>query len=192
MTNMPPDPTNPRLLIEEISRLRATVARLEGRIEELDGLAHQDTLVPLMNRRGFVRQLEKMVDRADRYGDNGAMLFVDVDDLKLLNDTFGHQAGDAALCHLAELLRTGVRQSDCVARFGGDEFAILLEHANQQVAEDTALRLANRIASDSFTHDGVTIPLSAAIGFSLILPGDEAQTVINRADQAMYQEKVAA
>ncbi len=192
MTDMSLQSSDPTLLIEEISRLRATVARLEQRIEDLDQLAHNDALVPLLNRRGFVRQLEKLIDRATRYGDTGAMLFIDVDGLKLLNDSFGHHAGDAALCHVAELLRTDVRQSDCVARFGGDEFAVLLERTDEQQAEDTAQRLAERIAGGQFVHDGVVIPLSAAIGIAMIHPGDEAEAVIIRADQAMYEVKVAA
>lgn len=192
MTDMSLPCSDPALLIEEISRLRATVARLEQRIEDLDQLAHNDALVPLLNRRGFVRQLEKMIDRATRYGDTGAMLFIDVDGLKLLNDSFGHHAGDAALCHVAELLRSDVRQSDCVARFGGDEFAVLLERTDQQQAEDTAQRLAERIAGGHFAHGGVVIPLSAAIGIAMIHPGDEAEAVIIRADQAMYEVKVAA
>lgn len=192
MTDMPLDCSDPSLLVEEISRLRATVARLEQRIEDLDQLAHHDALVPLLNRRGFVRQLERLVDRATRYGDTGAMLFIDVDGLKMVNDSFGHHAGDAALCHVAELLRGDVRQSDCVARFGGDEFAVLLERTDEQEALDTAQRLADRIAGGQFTYHGVIIPLSAAIGIAMIGPGDEAEGVIIRADQAMYEEKVAA
>lgn len=189
---MPLDCSDPRELIEEISRLRATVARLEHRIVELDQLAHSDALVPLLNRRGFVRQLEKLIDRAARYGDTGAMLFVDVDGLKMVNDSFGHHAGDAALCHFAELLRSDVRQSDCVARFGGDEFAVLLERTDESQAQETAHRLAERLADGQFIHDGVTIPLSAAIGIAMIRPGDDAEAVIIRADQAMYEVKVAA
>ena len=192
MTDMPLDCSDPKLLVEEISKLRATVARLEQRIEDLDRLAHHDALVPLLNRRGFVRQLEKLIDRAARYGDTGAMLFIDVDGLKMVNDSFGHHAGDAALCHVAQLLRGDVRQSDCVARFGGDEFAVLLERTDEQEAQDTADRLADRIAGGQFVHEGVTIPLSAAIGIAMIHPGDEAEGVIIRADQSMYEEKVAA
>ena len=192
MTDMPLISTEPRLLVEEISRLRGVVARLEQQIEDLDRLAHHDALVPLLNRRGFVRQLEKLIDRAARYGDTGAMLFVDVDGLKMLNDSFGHHAGDAALCHVAELLRSDVRQSDCVARFGGDEFAVLLERTDEHQAEDTARRLAERIAGERFVHGGVVLPLSAAIGIAMIHPGDEAEAVIIRADQAMYEVKVAA
>lgn len=179
-------------LVEEIGRLRGEVARLEGRIEDLDRLAHHDSLVPLLNRRGFTRQLEKLIDRTNRYGDGGAMLFIDVDGLKMLNDSFGHHAGDAALVHLATLLRGAVRQSDCVARFGGDEFAVLLERTDPAQAGETARRLADLIADTEFRCDGQSIPLSAAIGIAMIEHGDCAQAVLIRADRAMYEDKAAA
>lgn len=181
-----------RTLVDEIVRLRAEVARLETRIEHLDLLAHHDSLVPLPNRRGFLRELDRMIDRADRYGDKSAVLFVDVDGLKALNDCFGHHAGDAALIHVGRLLASGVRQSDCVARFGGDEFAILLEHADADQAGETAARLVDLIAGSDFHHDGKAIPLSTAIGIALIEPGDRPETVLNRADRAMYEVKAAA
>jgi len=179
-------------LVAEISRLRAEVARLEQRIEDLDQLAHRDALVPLLNRRGFTRLLEKLIDRTNRYGDGGAMLFLDIDGLKMVNDTFGHHAGDAALIHLAELLRGDVRTSDSVARFGGDEFAILLERADYAQARETATRLADLIAGSEFRCDGQVIPLSAAIGIAMIEHGDCAQAVLIRADRAMYEDKAAA
>jgi len=183
---------DPKSLLKEISRLRGEVAQLQERIEDLDRLAHHDSLVPLLNRRGFVRQLEKLIDRTDRYGDGGAMLFIDVDGLKMVNDSFGHHAGDAALVHLAKLLIGGVRQSDCVARFGGDEFAVLLERTDPDQAIDTAARLVDLIAGSEFRSDGHVIPLSAAIGVAMIEPGDGADQVVMRADRAMYEEKAAA
>src|SRR5207248_2997139 len=130
--------------LAEISRLRGMVARLEQRIAELDRLAHNDPLVPLPNRRGFVRELERLLARIARYDEPCAMLFVDLDDLKQLNDRHGHCAGDAALIHVAQLLVEGVRQSDTVARIGGDEYAILLERADAAEAAETATRLSER------------------------------------------------
>src|SRR5947209_18528410 len=99
-------------LIEEISLLRGKVARLQERVEQLDQLAHQDSLINLPNRRGFMRELERLIGRVDRYGINAAMLFVDLDGLKIINDTFGHRAGDEALIQVANLLASGVRHSD--------------------------------------------------------------------------------
>jgi len=80
-------------LVEEISMLRGKVAQLQERVDQLDQLAHQDSLIDLPNRRGFMRALERLIDRVQRYGECGAMLFVDLDGLKLINDSFGHQAG---------------------------------------------------------------------------------------------------
>ena len=184
-----PQDEDPHLLI---GRLRADVARLEQRIEDLDRLAHHDSLVPLPNRRGFVRQLERMIARVDRYGDDAALLFIDVDGLKSVNDSFGHHAGDAALIHVAQVLVDEVRKSDVVARFGGDEFTVLLERADSAQAFDTALRLTNAIAGARFVHEGQVIPLSAAIGVTSIVAGDKADAVLTRADRAMYEEKAAA
>jgi diguanylate cyclase (GGDEF)-like protein len=179
-------------LIEEVSRLRAQVAQLEARVEQLDQLAHQDSLICMPNRRGFMRALERFVDRAKRYDEHSAMLFVDLDGLKMINDTFGHKAGDEALIQVAQLLVEGVRRSDVVARIGGDEFGILLAHANEASAHDTAARLVNVIADCDFMHDGDALPLSVAIGVAIVEAEDCPQTIMARADEEMYRRKAAA
>ena len=179
-------------LIEEISLLRAKVARLQERVEALDQLAHQDALIDLPNRRGFMRELERLIGRVDRYGAKGAMLFVDLDGLKMINDTFGHRAGDEALIQVANLLSTGVRHSDVVARIGGDEFGILLENSDESAAQETAARLIDQISTCEFMHDGEELPLSVAIGVGMINALDTADAVMERADEAMYRRKAAA
>ena len=179
-------------LIQEISLLRATVARLQERVEQLDQLAHQDSLINLPNRRGFMRELERLIARVDRYGISAAMLFVDLDGLKMINDTFGHRAGDGALIQVADLLAKGVRHSDVVARIGGDEFGILLERADECSAVETAGRLASMIAGCEFCFQGTCLPLSVAIGISVIEPHDQPDAVMARADLAMYRDKAAA
>ena len=138
----------------ELAELRGRIAELEQRCLDLDRLAHCDSLVPVPNRRGFLRQLELTVARFKRYRDPAAVLFVDLDGLKMLNDSFGHLAGDEALIQVAALLLGGVRRSDCVARIGGDEFGILLETADETSARETAARLADMIADcdDTFHH----------------------------------------
>jgi diguanylate cyclase (GGDEF)-like protein len=179
-------------LIEEISLLRAKVARLQERVEQLDQLAHQDSLISLPNRRGFMRELERLIARVDRYGINAAMLFVDLDGLKMINDTFGHRAGDEALIQVANLLASGVRHSDVVARIGGDEFGILLEASDEDAAHETASRLVDLICTCEFVHDGDALPLSVAIGVGMIDALDTAEAVMERADAAMYLRKAAA
>jgi diguanylate cyclase (GGDEF)-like protein len=184
--------TDPEALIAEISRLRGEVARLESRVEELDRLANMDTLVPVANRRGLITQLDMMIARHERHGTPAALLFVDVDGLKALNDAFGHAAGDAALIHLTDMMVAGVRQTDMVARIGGDEFAILLDHADEQSARETAARLADQVAGCEFCFEGKCLPLSIAIGFTPIQAGDSPVVVMDRADEAMYRQKDAA
>ena len=179
-------------LMEEIARLRGQVARLESRCDELDREAHRDALAPVANRRGLVRQLDMLIARRDRYNTPAALLFVDVDGLKSLNDSFGHAAGDAALIYLANLMVGAVRQTDLVARLGGDEFAILLDHADESSAMEIADRLVNAAADSDFIHHGQPLPLSVAIGITAIEQGDTAEAVLDRADQEMYRDKAAA
>ncbi len=183
---------DPKALIAEISRLRGEVVRLESRVEELDRLANLDTLVPVANRRGLIAQLDMMIARCERHGTPAALLFVDVDGLKALNDAFGHAAGDAALIHLTETMIASVRQTDMVARIGGDEFAILLDHADETSACETAARLADQVADCEFCFEGTCLPLSIAIGFTHIQVGDSPESVMDRADEAMYRHKDAA
>jgi diguanylate cyclase (GGDEF)-like protein len=184
--------TDPEALLAEIRRLRAEIALLHERVELLDRLAYQDVLIDLPNRRGFMRQLEAAIDRVSRYDDSAAMLFVDIDGLKMINDTFGHQAGDEALIVVAQKLSEGVRKSDCVARLGGDEFGILLERADERSASETANRLVSIIAGCEFCYQGTCLPLSVAIGISVIEPHDLPDAVMARADMAMYRQKAAA
>jgi diguanylate cyclase (GGDEF)-like protein len=192
MSNQVTDDADVQRLVEEISRLRGQVAQLQERVEQLDHLAHQDSLIDLPNRRGFLRELERLIARVSRYGDNAALLYVDVDGLKAINDSFGHRAGDQALIQVADLLASGVRKSDVCARIGGDEFGILLENAEEKTAHETASRLIDMIAACEFLHEGDELPLSVAIGVGLIDPNDTAETVMSRADEEMYRRKAAA
>ena len=192
MTDRLLDVSDSEALLAEVARLRGEIHELEQRVEMLDQLAHQDSLIEVPNRRGFMRQLDAMIDRFNRYGDNGAMLFVDIDGLKMINDSYGHAAGDRALIQVAQILSAGVRRSDCVARLGGDEFGILIEHADDASARETAARLVSRVVDSDFCFDGSCLPLSVAIGIAVIETGDTAETVMSRADSAMYAEKEAA
>lgn len=178
-------------LIGEIERLRGDIDTLEARVGQLDELAHRDSLVQLPNRRSFLASLDRLIARIERYGHPAAMLFIDVDGLKLINDKFGHVAGDEALIKVAQLLVASIRKSDCVARIGGDEFGILLEHADESKAWQMALRIVETVVGSQFCVDGSCLPLSVAVGVGMIEPGDNPQTVIGRADKQMYRVKTA-
>ena len=192
MSDQIDDDADAQQLVEEIARLRGQVAQLQQRVEQLDHLAHQDSLIDLPNRRGFLRELERLIARVGRYGSHSAMLYVDVDGLKAINDSFGHRAGDEALIQVAGLLASGVRKSDVCARIGGDEFVILLENADEASAHETAARLIDQIACCELMHDGNELPLSVAIGVALIESSDTAESVMVRADEEMYRRKAAA
>ncbi|HXS49755.1 MAG TPA: GGDEF domain-containing protein [Sphingomicrobium sp.] len=192
MADQVTDVTDVEQLVREMGALHDKIAQLQERVEQLDMLAHEDSLVELPNRRGFVRALERLIDRVSRYEEKASLLFVDLDGLKLINDSFGHQAGDEALMQVARLLVGGVRKSDVVARIGGDEFAILLGHSDEDSARETAGRLADLIAGSDFSHGGRPLPLSVAIGAAPIHGDDTPETAMARADQEMYRRKAAA
>lgn len=192
MHNVALECRDPVELLAQIEQLQGQVARLEVQVAELDRLAHLDPLVPLANRRGMMRDLEAMIARHHRHGSPAAILFIDLDGLKFLNDSFGHECGDAALIHVSEQLLSGVRANDCVARIGGDEFCILLDHADEESAIETAERLVNLVAGDDFLFDGRPMPLSVAVGVTMIEAGDTPASVVARADRAMYCVKAAA
>ena len=178
-------------LAGEVARLQAEIVELSKRVEQLDALAHQDSLCDLPNRRGFMRVLERTIDRVKRYEEQAAILFVDLDGLKMINDSSGHGAGDEALIEVSKMLVGGVRKSDLVARIGGDEFAILLIHSDEESAVETASRLVDMIADCDFRHDGELLPLSVAIGVGMIHPEDTPEQAIARADAEMYRRKAA-
>jgi diguanylate cyclase (GGDEF)-like protein len=192
MHDVGPNCRDPALLLDEIAQLKEQVALLEEQVRELDRLAHIDPLVPLFNRRGMLRELETMIAQHERHDTPAAVLFLDLDGLKMLNDCYGHEGGDAALIHVAEQLLAGVRTEDCVARLGGDEFCILLDRADEASAIETARRLVNLVAGDDFLFNGQPMPLSVAIGMTQVERGDTPCAVLARADQAMYRVKVAA
>ena len=183
---------DPAALLEEIVRLRSDIQILSDKVLELEALAYRDPLVPLANRRGMLRDLEAMIARHQRHAIPSAVLFVDLDDLKILNDSFGHGGGDVALIHVAEKLLMGTRANDTVARLGGDEFCVLLDHADDRLARDIAERLVKLIAGEDCVYQSSPMPLSVAIGVTLIEAGDTPATVLARADQAMYRVKAAA
>ena len=184
-------PSSDESLVGEVERLRSEVARLQSLVRQLDGLAHRDPLVDLPNRRAFIDTLEKLIARVERYGYPAAMLFVDVDGLKRINDTLGHTAGDAALVRIAELLVATVRSSDTVGRLSGDEFGILFEQTDELGAWQMGLRVVEAVTATEFRFEGKQLHLSVAVGVGVIMPGDSPQTVIARADMQMYRIKAA-
>jgi diguanylate cyclase (GGDEF)-like protein len=175
--------------LEEINRLRGELSRYEARIVELDRVAHIDHLVDLPNRRSFLGHLERVLAQLERDGEPAAMLFIDVDGLKAINDRLGHKAGDQALVQVARLLVASVRSSDFVGRLAGDEFGILLEKSDELSAWQSALRVVETVDDCRFCVDSVCLPLSVAVGVAMMKKGDTAEAVLARADREMYRIK---
>ena len=194
---IPQDELTPRvraLLIEQIDEnrlLAAALTKMRDRIEELERLVDMDTLTPLPNRRRFVREVERVVQHGRRYGTPASVMFVDVDGLKAINDTYGHPAGDAALIHVADILQRLVRTTDVVAPIGGDEFGLLLEHIDAAGAQEKADRLIEAVAEQLLMLGDLPIALAISIGLAELVPEDEPETLIARADKAMYRRRAA-
>ena len=175
-------------LERENARLRATIAELEEQIERLERLADSDTLTPLANRRFFFRAVERAVAQLARHGTPAALLFVDLDRLKQINDEHGHGAGDEALIHTAWVLREKVRSSDLVARLGGDEFGILLEYADAAAAQEKAAALDEAVRRRPL-HGHIRVGIS--VGVTALRSADTPEAALARADEAMYAAKRA-
>jgi len=151
--------------------------------------ATRDMLTGLDNRRQLREHLRHHLARAERYDFPISFLLLDLDHFKGVNDKFGHDVGDEALCHVAEVLKRGCRDSDLVARWGGEEFAICLPDTPMEHAEALAERLRRQIECGEFLADGVRVPLSASIGGASFRKGDDADTLFQRADQMLYRAK---
>ena len=168
----------------EISKLK----RLET---ELQHLASHDPLTGLLNRRAFEQALADHLAHVDRYGPGGALLIMDLDGLKVINDTGGHDAGDRAITAVADILKRRLRNTDTIARLGGDEYAVILPHANHQQAGRVATMLLTTIRSAS-KSDGTTPKLTASIGVTMFdTPGRSAHDLLADADSRMYDAKNA-
>ena len=178
-------------LMSEVDSLRRELTQTRVRLDEVEKTADQDQLLPLRNRRAFVRELARYIAFTGRYNTPAALIYFDLNLLKKVNDTYGHAAGDAVLQHFSNVLLEHVRDTDCVARLGGDEFAVLLSHANQDQALTKADQLAEALSGSPTVWNGISIPVSFAYGAFELKPGDNADIAMDRADEAMYAQKKA-
>ena len=176
-------------LLGEVDRLRRELDDARNRISFLERLADEDSLMPIANRRAFVRELSRMMAFAQRYGTPSSVVYFDLNGLKTLNDEFGHAAGDAALQHIAQTLVDSVRNTDVVGRIGGDEFGVLLVQTDEETALNKADSLAAAIASRPLLWQGKEIALSAAYGTHSFDGSENAAEALDAADRAMYLRK---
>jgi diguanylate cyclase (GGDEF)-like protein len=178
-------------LMNEVENLRRELGQTRARLDEVEKTADQDGMLPLLNRRAFVRELTRYIAFTGRYNTPASLIYFDLNHLKKTNDTYGHAAGDAVLSHFADVLQAHVRDSDCVGRLGGDEFGVLLSHANQEQALKKAATLAAALEASPTNWNGASITISFAYGAFELKSSDNPDSAIARADQAMYAQKKA-
>ena len=162
--------------------------------QQLQFMADHDPLTGLPNRRKFEEELDQHVAHVARYGPEGALIVLDIDNFKQINDTMGHNAGDELIVSIAEVLSARLRESDTLARLGGDEFAVLLPRADAAQAESVALALVEAVRTSSARVDGSSKHLSISVGVSLFDGDPERLTadgLLVEADLAMYDAKEA-
>jgi len=160
--------------------------------EKLNYLASRDSLTGLLNRRVLEQILKREVERALRYRTPVAVVFVDLDGFKKVNDQYGHKVGDDFLKYVANRLLMMTRGSDVVARFAGDEFIIVLPGTSYQYAREFAERMQNYFSNHPLAVDGgASIPISLSFGISCVEEGtsDSAESLLQRADKMLYEAK---
>jgi diguanylate cyclase (GGDEF)-like protein len=162
--------------------------QLRTQLGELTELATVDPVTGLFNRRYFETRLEAEVERAKRQGQDVALLLIDIDDFKRVNDTRGHLEGDRTLREVADLLRAGVRIFDVCARYGGEEFVIVMPAASVDVAQQIAERIRARIER-SFSQDSP--PVTISVGVGMLARGNTADQLVDVADRALIAAKKA-
>jgi diguanylate cyclase (GGDEF)-like protein len=180
----------PSDLKSTIRRLRTQLAEALARIEELQASADTDFLLDIPNRRGFERELHRSIAYIKRYHASGALIVLDVDRLKPINDAFGHAAGDQVLKAIVEALIAQVRSSDVIGRLGGDEFALLLWNLTETDARAKAVSLEQAIDQLTFTFGSRTVRAGASIGVAILGQHAEAGRALEEADAAMYVRKL--
>ncbi|NQV57019.1 MAG: GGDEF domain-containing protein [Rhodospirillales bacterium] len=177
------------LILTEAEFLKKQVREQTDRIIYLEQLATTDELTGIANRRGFELELNRTLARASRQNEEGVLVYVDLDDFKPVNDTYGHAAGDEVLCRAAAVLLENTRDMDTVGRLGGDEFAIVLVGTNRDDGLARAETLNRALNRSSITWQGHNIPIRASFGMQAYRAGDAAADLMTNADAAMYSIK---
>jgi diguanylate cyclase (GGDEF)-like protein len=176
-------------LLAENERLKRELAVVRARVSDLEARADVDPLLDVLNRRGFERELKRALAHIKRYGTEAALMFVDLDGFKGVNDRYGHGAGDALLKVVARELLGHVRASDVVGRLGGDEFGVLIWHAGEEQALAKARELESLIARVVIIHGKARIEAAASVGMALLVADTTPEDMIGAADHAMYARK---
>lgn len=173
----------------DLASARAEIQHQRQQVEELVAEARTDTLTGLPNRRSFNEDLQRRFDQWRRHQMPLALIMLDLDHFKQFNDNFGHPAGDAVLKLAAQVISSTLRQMDLPARFGGEEFAVVLPGTKMREAMKVAERIRAMVAAQRFEYDGQSLLVTVSVGVAPAVENDEPADLIERADEALYAAK---
>lgn len=176
-------------LTNENIRLKAELQTQAEALRLAQSQADSDVLTPALNRRAFLREMQRAMADCRRYGEQACLIYLDMDGFKSINDTYGHAAGDAALVYVAETLKNSIREGDSVGRIGGDEFAILLRRADLNSSRIKALKLEAELALGTFEHQGLYLKTGGSFGVRPFASQATAEVWLSEADAAMFLVK---
>lgn len=175
----------------ELARSREVLTEQQHQIEDLRTAVRVDGLTQLANRVYFDEKLTEMMVLRKRYGDPFSLLMIDLDNFKAVNDSYGHPAGDRILKGVALKIKASLRGSDFLARFGGDEYALILIKTDAEAAQEVAWKLCEEVRGSRFLLDDVTLSMTLSIGVAEALEKDTEESLLERADAALYRTKAA-
>ncbi len=174
---------------KEVQEAEDRIRMLEAELQHMSELVREDQLTGSLNRRGLDDVFERESARADRRNTPLCVAILDLDNFKKLNDTYGHLAGDGALKHLVKVVRDTLRSMDVIARFGGEEFVILMPETAVEAAAAAMVRVQRELTRHFFMHDNEKMLITFSCGVALRLPNEDQASLVARADRAMYQAK---
>ncbi len=176
---------------EQVNRAEQKLEALKTELEQLRGLVHADPLTGALNRSGLDEAFAREAARADRHDSPLCVAMLDLDDFKQVNDIHGHQAGDSVLLHLVTRARETLRPSDIIARFGGEEFVVLLPDTGIEAGVAIISRLQHNLAISPCLHANQPLLITFSAGIALRARHEQQNAAISRADAAMYRAKQA-
>jgi len=176
---------------QDLQQAQQALRQMEEKLAETTRELGVDALTNTLNRRGLANCLNRETARAKRHKDKLSVIMADLDNFKQINDTYGHEAGDRMIVHFAQLIRFVIRDADYVARFGGEEFVLILPEADQVHAEMVALRLQTILAKTPLMYEGKEIGVTFSAGIAEYRANEEGAELLRRADGALYAAKAA-
>ena len=182
--------THISIIVYDVTDIAVNKLQLKSANEQLEQLSQTDGLTQLHNRRHWQDCMEKEFDRYSRYGDAASLVMIDIDNFKLINDKYGHPAGDKVIQHIAYLLKQALRETDCAGRYGGEEFGVVLSKTTAEDALNFTERLRKRIEESEIAFENRLIKVTISIGINdLDSEIDNSSTWLSGADKALYLAK---